>query len=113
MFGKAGGPQPPSFSSDQWPTPLSEAAYYGPMGDIVKALTKIDHDGLPILLVPGLVTENDAMPDVMRGEETQILGATLGTKRVTCSIPAFGPAPKASCNSRSTKTFYINRLLRG
>jgi 2-dehydro-3-deoxygalactonokinase len=43
--------------------------------DIVKALAKIDHDGLPISLVPGLVTENDAMPDVMRGEETQIFGA--------------------------------------
>ncbi len=43
--------------------------------DIVKALAKIDHDGLPISLVPGLVTENDMMPDVMRGEETQILGA--------------------------------------
>jgi 2-dehydro-3-deoxygalactonokinase len=44
-------------------------------GDIVKALAKIDHDGLPISLVPGLSTENDGMPDVMRGEETQILGA--------------------------------------
>jgi 2-dehydro-3-deoxygalactonokinase len=28
-----------------------------------------------IALVPGLSTENDAMPDVMRGEETQIFGA--------------------------------------
>lgn len=43
--------------------------------DIVKALARIDHDGLPISLVPGLSAENDAMPDVMRGEETQILGA--------------------------------------
>jgi 2-dehydro-3-deoxygalactonokinase len=43
--------------------------------DIVKALARFDHDGLPISLVPGLVTENDGMPDVMRGEETQILGA--------------------------------------
>src|SRR5882672_2091096 len=39
-------------------------------GDIVKALAKIDHDGLPISLAPGLSTENDGMPDVMRGEET-------------------------------------------
>jgi 2-dehydro-3-deoxygalactonokinase len=44
-------------------------------GDIVKALAKIDHIGRAISLVPGLSTENDAMPDVMRGEETQILGA--------------------------------------
>jgi 2-dehydro-3-deoxygalactonokinase len=43
--------------------------------DIVKALATIDHDRLALLLVPGLSTENDAMPDVMRGEETQIVGA--------------------------------------
>jgi len=43
--------------------------------DIVTALARIDHDGLNIALVPGLSTENDGMPDVMRGEETQILGA--------------------------------------
>jgi 2-dehydro-3-deoxygalactonokinase len=43
--------------------------------DIVEALAHIDHDGLALSLVPGLSTENDAMPDVMRGEETQILGA--------------------------------------
>ncbi len=43
--------------------------------DIVEALAKIDHAGRAIALVPGLSTENDGMPDVMRGEETQILGA--------------------------------------
>lgn len=43
--------------------------------DIVKALARIDHDGLAISLVAGLSTENDGMPDVMRGEETQIHGA--------------------------------------
>ena len=43
--------------------------------DIVQALARIDHDGLVLSLVPGLSTENDGMPDVMRGEETQILGA--------------------------------------
>jgi 2-dehydro-3-deoxygalactonokinase len=42
--------------------------------DIVQALAKIDHAGRPVSLVPGLATENDAMPDVMRGEETQIFG---------------------------------------
>jgi 2-dehydro-3-deoxygalactonokinase len=43
--------------------------------DIVTALARIDHAGRAIALVPGLSTQNDAMPDVMRGEETQILGA--------------------------------------
>ena len=43
--------------------------------DIVKALARIEWGELNITLVPGLVTENDGMPDVMRGEETQIFGA--------------------------------------
>jgi 2-dehydro-3-deoxygalactonokinase len=43
--------------------------------NIVKALARIEWSGLTIALVPGLSTENDAMPDVMRGEETQIFGA--------------------------------------
>jgi 2-dehydro-3-deoxygalactonokinase len=43
--------------------------------DLVQALAKIEHAGRTIALVPGLSTENDRMPDVMRGEETQILGA--------------------------------------
>jgi 2-dehydro-3-deoxygalactonokinase len=44
-------------------------------GDIVKALARIEWGELAIALVPGLSTENDSMPDVMRGEETQIFGA--------------------------------------
>jgi 2-dehydro-3-deoxygalactonokinase len=44
-------------------------------GDVVKALAKIEHAGRTIALVPGLSCENGGMPDVMRGEETQILGA--------------------------------------
>jgi 2-dehydro-3-deoxygalactonokinase len=44
-------------------------------GDIVKALARIEWGELSIALVSGLSTENDGMPDVMRGEETQILGA--------------------------------------
>ena len=43
--------------------------------DVVKALAKVDHAARAIFLVPGLSTENDAMPDLMRGEETQIFGA--------------------------------------
>ena len=42
--------------------------------DIVRSLSRIDHEGRSLALVPGLSTENDGMPDVMRGEETQILG---------------------------------------
>ncbi len=43
--------------------------------DVVKALTTVDHGRRTISLVPGLSTENGGMPDVMRGEETQIFGA--------------------------------------
>jgi 2-dehydro-3-deoxygalactonokinase len=43
--------------------------------DIVAALTRVEDTSLRIYLVPGLSTENNGMPDVMRGEETQVLGA--------------------------------------
>jgi 2-dehydro-3-deoxygalactonokinase len=43
--------------------------------DLVTTLVRFEHDGLAIALVPGLATENDRMPDLMRGEETQIVGA--------------------------------------
>ena len=43
--------------------------------DIVATLATIDHAGRGIALVPGLSTDNGGMPDVMRGEETQIFGA--------------------------------------
>jgi 2-dehydro-3-deoxygalactonokinase len=49
--------------------------------DIVKALARIDWGELAIRLVPGLSTENEGMPDVMRGEETQILGALALSQR--------------------------------
>jgi 2-dehydro-3-deoxygalactonokinase len=45
------------------------------VGDIVSAMAQIDHEGRALALVPGLSTENEGMPDVMRGEEAQILGA--------------------------------------
>ena len=50
-------------------------------GDIVTALAMIEHAGRTIALVPGLSCENGGMPDVMRGEETQILGALELAKR--------------------------------
>ena len=43
--------------------------------NIVMALATVEHAGRTIALVPGLACENGGMPDVMRGEETQILGA--------------------------------------
>jgi 2-dehydro-3-deoxygalactonokinase len=42
--------------------------------DLVARLARFEHDRLALALVPGLTCENDGMPDVMRGEETQILG---------------------------------------
>jgi len=43
--------------------------------DLVARLVRFTHDGLALGLAPGLSCENEGMPDVMRGEETQILGA--------------------------------------
>jgi len=43
--------------------------------DIAKTLAQIEWAGLTISLVPGLLTDKNEMPDVMRGEETQIFGA--------------------------------------
>ena len=56
-----------------------EAAYApcpaGP-ADIRERLLHLDADGLPVAIVPGLSCLNPlGGPDVMRGEETQILGA--------------------------------------
>ena len=56
-----------------------EAAYAPcPAGaaDVRERLLHIDADGLPVAIVPGLSCRNAlGGPDVMRGEETQILGA--------------------------------------
>src|SRR5215213_5181262 len=43
--------------------------------NIVAALARIEHAGRMLAVVPGLSCESGGMPDVMRGEETQILGA--------------------------------------
>lgn len=43
--------------------------------DLVARLVRFEHDRLALALAPGLSCENEGMPDVMRGEETQILGA--------------------------------------
>jgi 2-dehydro-3-deoxygalactonokinase len=49
--------------------------------EIVRALARIEWGELTIGLMPGLSTENDAMPDVMRGEETQIFGTLASSGR--------------------------------
>jgi 2-dehydro-3-deoxygalactonokinase len=51
------------------------------VNDIVSALVPIVWSELEIALLPGLSTENDGMPDVMRGEETQIFGALASSGR--------------------------------
>jgi 2-dehydro-3-deoxygalactonokinase len=57
----------------------AEAAYApcpANAADIRQRLLHIDADGLPVAIVPGLSCRNAlGGPDVMRGEETQILGA--------------------------------------
>jgi 2-dehydro-3-deoxygalactonokinase len=57
-----------------------EEAAYAPCpanaADIRERLLHLDADGLPVAIVPGLSCRNAlGGPDVMRGEETQILGA--------------------------------------
>ncbi|MBU4435778.1 MAG: 2-dehydro-3-deoxygalactonokinase [Alphaproteobacteria bacterium] len=45
-------------------------------GDLRERVLKIEADGLPVSIIPGLSCVNPlGGPDVMRGEETQILGA--------------------------------------
>ncbi len=44
--------------------------------DVATKLLRFDADGIgPLAIVPGLIDHQSGMPDVMRGEETQILGA--------------------------------------
>jgi 2-dehydro-3-deoxygalactonokinase len=51
-------------------------------GELVAGLGRIDAPGFgPIAVVPGMTTTNGDMPDVMRGEETQVLGALASSGR--------------------------------
>ena len=45
--------------------------------ELVAGVARFEHDGLALAFVPGLSCENDGMPDVMRGEETQLYGLWL------------------------------------
>lgn len=67
-----------------------EAAYCGcPAGfaDVAARLAWLEPDRIAI--VPGLCCENDGVPDVMRGEETQIFGALqlLGSQEALIVLP--------------------------
>lgn len=62
-----------------------EAPYVaGPAGpsELAAALVPVTVDGFgPIRLVPGILVRSDGVPDVMRGEECQILGALVAMGR--------------------------------
>jgi 2-dehydro-3-deoxygalactonokinase len=47
------------------------------LGEIVRALIRVEVEGMgPIAIVPGIATRDQiGLPDVMRGEETQVIGA--------------------------------------
>ena len=73
---------------------------------VVKALATVDHGRRTISLVPGLSTENDAMPDVMRGEERRFLGRSRYRGRpkgcFCCRAPIpSGPTRQADASRRS------------
>ena len=46
-----------------------------------RVLSTFKYRSCPLAFAPGLSTENDGMPDVMRGEETQVFGALEISKR--------------------------------
>ena len=56
--------------------------------DIAAALVRVPFDGADALLVPGL-SDSDAAgtPEVMRGEETQIIGVLANTAEATACLP--------------------------
>jgi 2-dehydro-3-deoxygalactonokinase len=47
--------------------------------EVASRLTAVPSARRPVAIVPGLCCEHDGMPDVMRGEEVQIFGATQRT----------------------------------
>ncbi|MBW9063907.1 2-dehydro-3-deoxygalactonokinase [Rhizobium herbae] len=59
-----------------------EAGYLdtpAPLTGIVKAAVTVTDANRDIRILPGLAQRSEAAPDVMRGEETQLLGARLGS----------------------------------
>ncbi len=56
--------------------------------DIAAALVRVPFDGADALLVPGLSdTDAASTPEVMRGEETQIIGVLANTAEATACLP--------------------------
>lgn len=54
---------------------------------VVQGVIKLDVDGLDARIVPGLIgMDSDGVPDVMRGEETEILGCSteVGNNAIFC-----------------------------
>ncbi|MBX4939900.1 2-dehydro-3-deoxygalactonokinase [Rhizobium binae] len=59
-----------------------EAGYIdvpAPLGSILTAAVRVPGESRDIRILPGLAQRDAAAPDVMRGEETQLLGALGGT----------------------------------
>lgn len=53
--------------------------------DLAGQLIPVGFDGASVMIVPGIATEDaDGVPEVMRGEETQILGAASAERMVAC-----------------------------
>ena len=50
------------------------------VGEVAASLGEVAFDGARVRLVPGVTdADDDGTPEIMRGEETQILGAEIGT----------------------------------
>jgi 2-dehydro-3-deoxygalactonokinase len=55
---------------------------------LAEAAVAVPFDGADVRIVPGLCTrDSHGVPDVMRGEETEILGAALGTAPASVCLP--------------------------
>lgn len=56
--------------------------------DLAAAALRIPFDGAEVFLIPGLsCRDRHGVPEVMRGEETQLLGAGIGTVRAAACLP--------------------------
>ena len=56
------------------------------VANLAASVVPVQFDGAEIFLVPGISADDDGVPEVMRGEETQILGAlpVFGDKATVC-----------------------------
>lgn len=66
-----------------------EAGYVdvpAPLTDVVDRAVAVPADGLHVRILPGLAQRNRDRPDVMRGEETQLLGLILDEPAATATV---------------------------